>query len=259
MHNLTVISSVCIEVTDQIENEEQLLGLKGDEEQEAAGSQERKELDEDQVDTGMEMEADFDGDTFDLPEQQENKEDDNCSDNEEEIDRTMGDGVDPNEEVVDEKMWDNEEDEIDPNQEEEKFEEGSKMTGEKLDDEMRTKDQDEEDITGKEGSDEHDANQQSVDEKNEAPENADNGKSSVPFGSYNALWNFDSHRITADDKDNPINDDTEDKYEEKQGVDVRNDTTATDENEDDGTFCCQRVNLRIRFILCSLINIPTCF
>jgi hypothetical protein len=39
------------DVTDQIENEEQLLGLKGDD-QEAASSHERKELKEDEVDTG---------------------------------------------------------------------------------------------------------------------------------------------------------------------------------------------------------------
>ena len=99
------------DVTDEIENEEQLLGLKGDENQDASAQQERKELKEDEVDTGMEMENDFDGEKFDLPDQPEDqKEDDNGDDEEEELDREMGDGDDPNEQVVDEKMWDNDED-----------------------------------------------------------------------------------------------------------------------------------------------------
>jgi len=99
------------DVTDEIENEEQLLGLKGDEDQDASAQQERKELKEDEVDTGMEMENDFDGEKFDLPDQPEDqKEDDNGDDEEEELDREMGDGDDPNEQVVDEKMWDNDED-----------------------------------------------------------------------------------------------------------------------------------------------------
>ena len=88
------------DVTDQIENEEQLLGLKGDDQQEATSSQEKKELNQDEVDTGMEMEGDFEGDTFDMPEQQEDeKNDQEDGDNEEEIDREMGDGSDPNEQV----------------------------------------------------------------------------------------------------------------------------------------------------------------
>ena len=99
------------DVTDQIENEEQLLGLKGDE-QETSQSQERKELDKEEVDTGMEMEADFEGEKYDLPEQQDENKNDNESENEEELDREMGDGNDPNEQVVDEKMWDKDEDDL---------------------------------------------------------------------------------------------------------------------------------------------------
>lgn len=98
------------DVTDEIENEEQLLGLKGDENQDTSAQQERKELKEDEVDTGMEMENDFDGEKFDLPDQPEDQKDDDNKDEEEELDREMGDGEDPNEQVVDEKMWDNDED-----------------------------------------------------------------------------------------------------------------------------------------------------
>ena len=47
------------DVTDQIENEEQLLGLKGDEDNDK--QQEQKELNEEEAETGMEMENEFDG------------------------------------------------------------------------------------------------------------------------------------------------------------------------------------------------------
>lgn len=60
------------DVTEELENEEQLLGLKGDENQEPP-SQEKKELKEDEVDTGMEMEGDFEGEKYDLPDQPDDK------------------------------------------------------------------------------------------------------------------------------------------------------------------------------------------
>jgi len=56
------------DVTDQIENEEQLLGLKeeekDDEEQPAEESNEKKQLDEEEVDKGMEMENEFEGEKY---------------------------------------------------------------------------------------------------------------------------------------------------------------------------------------------------
>merc|ERR1711976_616651 len=64
------------DVTDEIENEEQLLGLKGDDEGEQSNDQ--KELGEDEAETGMEMENEFDGELFDVPEKQQ---DENGSDN----------------------------------------------------------------------------------------------------------------------------------------------------------------------------------
>lgn len=74
------------DVTDELENEEQLLGLKGDDSKEAP-SQERKELKEDEVDTGMEMEADFEGEKYDLPDKPDEENNDANSENEEELDR----------------------------------------------------------------------------------------------------------------------------------------------------------------------------
>ena len=88
------------DVTDQIENEDQLLGLKGEEEQDTASSQQKKEeLNQDEVDTGMEMEGDFNGDMYDMPEQKDENEDQDNGDDEEEVDREMGNGNDPNEQV----------------------------------------------------------------------------------------------------------------------------------------------------------------
>ena len=54
------------DVTDQIEDEEQLLGLKGDE-PDKDQAEEAKELGEDEQDKGMEMENDFEGEMFDVP------------------------------------------------------------------------------------------------------------------------------------------------------------------------------------------------
>lgn len=204
------------DVTDEIDNEEQLLGLKGDEDQEAASQQERKELKEDEVDTGMEMEGDFEGEKFDLPDQPEDQNDDANSDNEEEVDREMGDGEDPNEQVVDEKMWDNEEDDLDEmQQEKEKFEENSKMAGEQLEDEMRTGDGEDEDQTPAKDGD--------------AQEQGDTNQKDTP----------EEDRADNDQLEEIINDDLEDNYEDKNGVEVRDDDQKDDasgeeEEGDDG-------------------------
>ena len=98
------------DVTDQIENEEQLLGLKGEDE-EKEEQQESKQLDEKDVDTGMEMEGDFEGEKFDLPDKQdEDEKDDGEQEGEEELERELGEGGNENEQVVDEKMWDEDDD-----------------------------------------------------------------------------------------------------------------------------------------------------
>jgi hypothetical protein len=107
--------------------------------------------------------------------------------------------------VVDEKMWDNDEDDLEEmNQEEEKFEDNSKMAGEKLDDEMRTKDE-AEDGSDENGKQEHDASKDAPDDSAE-----DNGK----------------------DESENINHDTEDKYEESHGLDVRDEQKAAEETDE---------------------------
>ena len=132
------------DVTDQIENEEQILGLKGDKPDEAESKgQQQRQLEEEEADTGMEMENDFDGDMFDAPEKKDADEETNDNKDEVELDREMGDESSPNEEIVDEKMW-NEDDEQQEQEQDEKFEKDSKIDGQAIEGEMRTKDDTEE-------------------------------------------------------------------------------------------------------------------
>ena len=207
------------DVTDELENEEQLLGLKGEDNEEAATSQERKELKEDEVDTGMEMEQDFEGEKYDLPYQPESKDDAN-SENEEELDREMGAGEDPNEQVVDEKMWDKDEDNMEEMQQEtEKFEENSKMHGDQLEDEMRTGDGEDENSDSKNKGSQEDSNQK------DPPQD-------------------ESVDDQADQLDEMINDDTEDKYEDKNvGVEVRNDDQNDNGDEEEDGVDLDDLNL----------------
>ena len=208
------------DVTDQIENEEQLLGLKGDENQEAQ-SQDNKELKEDEVDTGMEMENDFDGEKFDMPDQPDDDKDDESDEDEEELDREMGDGEDPNEEVVDEKMWDNEEDDLNEMQQEtEKFEDNSKMAGDQLEDEMRTGEGEDDD----EGAAKEDGPQDQGSNENELPQEE---------GPEN------------EDEEMKINDDLEENYEDKNGVEVRNEdqNASGGEEEDEEGVNLEELNL----------------
>lgn len=121
----------------------------------------------------------------------------------------MGTGEDPNEQVVDEKMWDKDEDDLqEMQQDKEKFEENSKMAGEQIADEMRTGDGNDED----EGQSSDDPARQ---DSNKDDANQDDTKQ--------------DERADVDTEE-MINDDTEDKYEDKNvGVEVRN-----DDNNDSG-------------------------
>jgi midasin len=81
---------------------------------------------------------------YDAPEQELDNDANEKSD-EVELDREMGTETSPNEEIVDEKMWDEDDDQGAENQEEERFDKESKLNGESLEGETRTKDDTEED------------------------------------------------------------------------------------------------------------------
>ncbi|KAL3924831.1 MAG: hypothetical protein SGILL_000803 [Bacillariaceae sp.] len=189
------------DVTDQLDNEDQLAGLKSDEKQDEAGeSTEPKQLNEEEADQGMEMEADFEGDMFDMPENQQDEKEMDDNENEEELDREMGDDANADDQVVDEKMWDDSDDEEDVDAGQEKFEQDSGVQGDPIDDAIRTKEDNDED-DGKASAEKNDAGNENLDQGTE---------------------NEDEEGERADqDEEKDINDDLEDRYEESHGVDVR--------------------------------------
>ena len=193
------------DVTDQLENEEQLLGLK--DEKGAADSMKSpdpKQLNKDEADQGMEMEGDFDGELYELPERIDVDNDNNSDDeNKEEVDREMGEEGSPNEEVIDEKLWDEDDDDGNQDTKEEKFEQNSSVKGDGAADEMITKD-------------ENDGSNESND--------IDNNKDSA-----NSEKRDD---VTNDEEPGKINDDTDDIYEDNRGVNVRDETQMKDEQDE---------------------------
>jgi len=136
------------DVSDQIENEEQLLGLKDDKPKddgkEPKKPQEKKTLNDEEKDKGVEMAQDFEGEMYDIPEDgEEDGNSDEEEDDKEEPEKELGDAN--MDDIVDEKQWDEDEDAADDEEggeqeDKEKFEKDSKMQGEALEGEMRTRD-----------------------------------------------------------------------------------------------------------------------
>ena len=91
------------DVSSQIENEEQVLGQKGEEQEE---NENDKSVDEE--DKGLEMSEDFEGETYDREQQESENGEENDNDEEEELDRDMGDVDGEDEEVVDASKYENE-------------------------------------------------------------------------------------------------------------------------------------------------------
>jgi len=115
------------DVTNEIEDEEQLLGNKGDNDD--TENQDTEERDQD-PEEGLEMEKEFEGEMHDMPEEDDKEdEDEDADDEEEELDREMGELGD-NKDVVDEKLWDESEDEEeDKEQQNEKTEKDAPVEG----------------------------------------------------------------------------------------------------------------------------------
>ena len=199
------------DVTDQLENEEQLLGNKDEEAGAKEDQNKNEELDEEEADKGMEMEGNFDGDLFDVPESNKNEEKDN--EGEEELDREMGDGEDPNENIVDEKMWEDSDDEGQNKETEEKFEEDNKMeSSELLEDEMRTR----------EDNDESKLSDEKPQEKQSENKSEDKDET---------LHEDEGEHEDGDETEQPFNEDADDKYEDNAGVDVRNEKLEEESEE----------------------------
>lgn len=115
-------------MSQEIEDEEQVLGLQDDVEPPESGEPLPQE------EGGLEMQNDFEGALHDVDPSQGEKEDDDDGEEEEEeeLQRQMGDlGQEDEKEVVDEKLWNDESDEEDL-KEDEQFEPGKPLpsTGE---------------------------------------------------------------------------------------------------------------------------------
>ncbi|CAN0878069.1 MDN1 [Linum grandiflorum] len=113
------------DVSDQITDEDQLLGAsqKGEEDQNANGEVPSKN------EKGIEMEEDFTADTFSLSEDSDEEDDNKDDDDEQQLDSAVGDAG-PESEAVDEKLFDKEEDE-NPEEKNEKYEAGSSSVKDK--------------------------------------------------------------------------------------------------------------------------------
>jgi MoxR-like ATPase len=191
------------DITDQIENEDQLLGLKNDANENSNDKDgASKQLDKEEAEKGMEMEGDFEGEMYDVPEEEQGDPQDD-DDKKEELDREMGDGNGENEDVIDEKLW-GDSDEEEDHQGEEKFEKNSSVKGENASDEMMTRDEND---TDKKAEDEAPSKDESREKSAEMEQ--DPGES------------------------NEINCDFEDNYEENHGIDVReNDNDKADQDDE---------------------------
>eukprot|EP01133_Synstelium_polycarpum_P016329 gene16329-19424_t len=145
------------DVSDQIDDKEQLMGLEDDKPEEKDSDEENEEKDKDE---GFDMTDDFEGEMHDIKEKPENEQDDTKKDEEEEEpEKEMGDLEKPEDNVVDEKLW-GEEDQQD---EEEQKEDGK---GEETNsDEMMGKD--EEDPKKKKKEKEEEKKDDAAEEKQE--------------------------------------------------------------------------------------------
>ncbi|KAL4085986.1 hypothetical protein PRIC1_014609 [Phytophthora ramorum] len=193
------------DVSNEIEDEEQLLGLQGEQQEEP-----EPPADEKPEDTGLEMQNDFEGTMQDIPDDEKEEQDEN-EDEEEELDREMGEFDQDDENVVDEKMWgeDSDDDEDNIDKEKEKFEEESKVEGEALEDEVRGKDGDEED--------KDDSNKKEEDkQKPQLDPSDEKGREDDEGGDGDEEDGEDGEDEKMEEE---VNDDFEDKYEDHHDVD----------------------------------------
>lgn len=243
------------DVSDQIDNEEQLLGNKQDklnelDNKDPQNSNKQPPLTKEEQDKGVEMNADFDGDMFDLnqdeQEEQDDDNDDDQEDDEKSLDREIGDA--DLDDIVDERQWgsddelDDKDDDNDDGKEQEKFEKGGKMTGDALEDEMHTKQDDEKEKDKPQSKDEpsdkkqfkpepvdNDQAEEEGGEIGEAPEEMDR-----PEGAEHHHNNLDDSKDAAGEEDDDGEDLPDDMQLDGEGEnDEEADDNRMDDDEDD--------------------------
>ena len=236
------------DVSDQIEDEEQLLGLKGEE-------QAPDQQDQQDGDAGVEMQTDFEGEMYDLKDQQpDDDEDDDDEQSEEDLDKEMQEFEgDEDEDVVDERLWDSDDEEEDkPEDQQDKFEEGEGVEGAQQTDELRSKEDDEnnddsedknkdkKDTPGEDGDhdepepeneaeDEDQVNNDYDDNYEEQHPNVDLKKPEDDDGDFELPDNLDDE----DDGDEQPGEGEEEADDKKDDVDDDANDNSGDENEND--------------------------
>ncbi|KAG0341494.1 AAA ATPase midasin [Podila horticola] len=165
------------DVSDEIEDEEQVLGTQNDKKQD---DDDKKETEEE--DKGIEMENDFEGNMEDVEPSSDQEDDDDEDDDEEkeDPDEAIGDVDDDNPEAIDEKMWGDDEAEdardndkmIDEDKSTEQNEQESDMGGdEEKNDQQAEEDDDAEDEEFEDHNDEESAEHKPDDQQQvEIPE-----------------------------------------------------------------------------------------
>mmetsp|Transcript_14413 Transcript_14413/g.28390 ORF Transcript_14413/g.28390 Transcript_14413/m.28390 type:complete len:1440 (+) Transcript_14413:428-4747(+) len=192
------------DVSNEIMDEEQLLGTKQDQEPSTEqNANEQRNDDEEKVDPeqGLEMEQDFEGDMHDLPDEGDNDEDDDDQEEEEELDREMGE-LGEDKQAVDEKLWEESSDDEDNKEnekdEEEKIEKDAPVKG---GDNIETAAKDDDGDDGQNDDDNNDDDQQN--EESKAP------KDQEPDKPEDEEEENQDHRIN----------DADEQYEENTGND----------------------------------------
>ncbi|KAL6070950.1 Midasin [Balamuthia mandrillaris] len=195
------------DVSEQIEDEEQLMGTTNEEKEERRD--EDKEDEERNEEEGFDMQQDFDGELENVDEKDEEKEkNEEQEEEEEELEREMGELDEDEENVVDEKLWnpsDDEEDE-DENQKEEKIEKDSSVDSQGQEDaekEMAAKEDGEE----PESKDKEEKQQKQEDKKKEEEKDQQGNKE-------------EEEEEDEEDEEHGAQD-VDDLYEDKHDVDVR--------------------------------------
>jgi MoxR-like ATPase len=226
------------DVSNEITDEEQLLGTKDMLEDEKEKNPEAPPEPKGEPDTneGVEMEGNFEGDMHDVPQEEKDDTDPNKDkdDGKEELDKEMGELGDQ-QEVVDEKLWNEsdddsemDEDEKKKKKEEEKIERDAPISGANpADDELAAKEDgsDDKPPPPKSGEEDKNAMQEEQPEPQPAPEDGQKA-------------NDDSDDENEEEQPaGTVNEDRDDKYEDKHSVDpmsnVPDDLALEDEKQEE--------------------------
>jgi len=207
------------DVSDQIDNEDQLSGLKN-EEQKDKNEDPPEKPPKGEDDKAIEMTQDFEGDMHDISDDDNGEDDEeDFEDEREQLEREMGDTNE--DDVVDEKQWDDKEDEVSG---EEKMEKDSKTKGEEIEGEMTTKEDGDDD--NEEGQKDNDKQQTEAEEDKNLEKDKDKdtlGEDAEPEAGD------DGHDAAAMGEDEAEPNTGEEEMEKPLGVDVRG-----DEEKDEG-------------------------